>query len=62
MSKKTFETNLSRFKKEFGTLVHTVVAETVDDPAETEDEIKHLMEAWVAYLARQAADGVEREH
>jgi len=42
MSKKTFETNLSRFKKDFGRLVYAVVAETVDDPADIEDEIKQL--------------------
>src|SRR5947209_11153639 len=35
MTKETFETNLSRFKTAFGKLVCSVIAETVDNPADT---------------------------
>ena len=54
MTKETFETNLSRFKERFGSLVRSGIAETVDDPKETQAEIRHLMAAWSNYLERKS--------
>ena len=50
MSKDTLAVNLSRFKDAFGEAVHSVVAQTVADSAEIDDEIKYLMAAWAQYL------------
>ncbi len=44
MTKQTFEANLSRFRKEFGKSIRSVIAETVDR-SEIDDEIRYLMAA-----------------
>ena len=44
----TFKSEVHRLKQSYGALVREEVAQTLADPAETEDELRHLM----AVLAR----------
>jgi len=56
MSRATLDINLSRFRGAFGECIRHVIAETVDDPADIQDEIRHLMAAWAGNMERQISD------
>ena len=56
MTKQTLEVNLSRFRRSFGEWVRTIIAQTVADPAEIDDEIRYLMAAWAGYLEQKQGE------
>jgi RNA polymerase sigma factor (sigma-70 family) len=46
MSEESLRVALHRLRKRFGEILREVVAETVADPAELDEEIRHLFSAW----------------
>lgn len=52
LSKVAFDTSLHRFRKRFGEVVLSIIADTVE-PAGIEAELRHLMGAWVEHLASE---------
>ena len=54
MTRQTFEVNLTRFKEAFGDVVRGVIALTVSDASQVDDEIRYLMAAWAGFMERSA--------